>query len=71
MPCHHTLEAYLHAYLDGTGIAAEPKGALFLLISIDTGGSILPGHQQKGEKNDSVSPTTAGIVGAARQKIKP
>ena len=19
MPCHHTLEAYLHAYLDGTG----------------------------------------------------
>ena len=26
MPCHHTLEAYLHAYLDETGIGADPKG---------------------------------------------
>jgi integrase len=32
MPCHHTLEAYLHAYLDGTGIADEPKGPLFRTI---------------------------------------
>ncbi|WP_415868350.1 tyrosine-type recombinase/integrase [Burkholderia ubonensis] len=38
MPCHHTLEAYLHAYLDKTGIAAEPKGALFRTIARGTGG---------------------------------
>ena len=32
MPCHHTLEAYLHAYLDGTRIADDPKGPLFRTI---------------------------------------
>jgi site-specific recombinase XerC len=37
MPCHHTLEAYLHAYLDGTGIGGEPKGPLFRTIARGTG----------------------------------
>ncbi|MFX1740002.1 tyrosine-type recombinase/integrase [Paraburkholderia sp. A1RI_3L] len=37
IPCHHTLEAYLHAYLDGTGISAEPKGPLFRTIARGTG----------------------------------
>ncbi|MFM0133332.1 tyrosine-type recombinase/integrase [Paraburkholderia sediminicola] len=37
MPCHHTLEAYLHAYLDGTGIGADPKGPLFRTIRRGTG----------------------------------
>src|SRR5246127_1318777 len=37
MPCHHTLEAYLHAYLDGTGIVNEPKGPLFRTIARGTG----------------------------------
>jgi len=37
MPCHHTLEAYLHAYLDGTGLASDPKGTLFRTIARDTG----------------------------------
>ena len=37
MPCHHTLEAYLHAYLDGTGIAVDPKGPLFRTIGRGTG----------------------------------
>jgi integrase len=32
MPCHHTLEAYLHAYIDGTGIGDDPKGPLFRTI---------------------------------------
>jgi hypothetical protein len=32
MPCHHTLETYLHAYIDGTGIGDDPKGALFRTI---------------------------------------
>ncbi|MGF6939330.1 site-specific recombinase XerD [Paraburkholderia sp. UCT70] len=40
MPCHHTLEAYLHAYLEhlsGTGIAGDPKGPLFRTIARGTG----------------------------------
>ncbi|WP_174246376.1 tyrosine-type recombinase/integrase [Burkholderia sp. L27(2015)] len=37
MPCHHTLEAYLHAYLDGTGIASDAKGPLFRTIQRGTG----------------------------------
>ena len=28
MPCHHTLEEYLHAYLDGCGLAGETKGSV-------------------------------------------
>jgi len=37
MPCHHTLEAYLHAYLDGAGIADDAKGSLFRTIQRGTG----------------------------------
>jgi integrase len=37
MPCHHNLETYLHAYLDGGGIAADPKGPLFRTIGRVTG----------------------------------
>jgi site-specific recombinase XerC len=37
MPCHHTLEAYLHAYLDGTGIAVDLKRPLFRTIRRGTG----------------------------------
>lgn len=37
MPCHHTLEAYLHAYLDGTGIGNDPKGPLFRTVRRGTG----------------------------------
>jgi site-specific recombinase XerD len=32
MPCHHNLEAYLHAYIDGCGLARDPKGPLFRTI---------------------------------------
>ena len=32
MPCHHNLETYLLAYIEGTGIAADPKGPLFRTI---------------------------------------
>jgi site-specific recombinase XerD len=37
MPCHHTLEAYLHEYLDGVGIAGDPKGWLFRTVARGTG----------------------------------
>ncbi len=37
MPCHHTLEDYLHAYIDGCGLAKMPKAALFRTIGRGTG----------------------------------
>lgn len=37
MPCHHNLEAYLHAYIDGCGLASDPKGLLFRTIGRGTG----------------------------------
>src|SRR5580658_3230430 len=37
MPCHHTLEAYLHAYLEGVGIADDAKSPLFRTIQRGTG----------------------------------
>lgn len=36
MPCHHSLEEYLHAYLDGAGIAGDTKGPLFRTIGRGT-----------------------------------
>ena len=36
MPCHHSLEEYLHAYLDGAGIAGDAKGPLFRTIGRGT-----------------------------------
>ena len=36
MPCHHNLEAYLHAYIDGCGLADDPKGPLFRTIGRGT-----------------------------------
>jgi len=37
MPCHHNLEAYLHAYIDRCGLADDPKGPLFRTIGRGTG----------------------------------
>jgi integrase/recombinase XerC len=36
MPCHHNLEVYLHAYIDGCDLASDPKGALFRTIGRGT-----------------------------------
>ncbi len=36
MPCHHNLESYLDAYLDGSGTRQDPKGPLFRTIGRDT-----------------------------------
>jgi len=32
MPCHHALEDYLHAYIDGCGLGDDPKAPLFRTI---------------------------------------
>jgi integrase len=37
MPCHHNLESYLHAYIDGAGLANDPKASLFQTYSRATG----------------------------------
>lgn len=37
MPCHHNLEEYLVAYIDGTGLRDDPKGLLFRTIGRGTG----------------------------------
>jgi site-specific recombinase XerC len=36
MPCHHNLEEYLTAYLDGGGLRGDPKGPLFRTIGRGT-----------------------------------
>jgi integrase/recombinase XerC len=36
MPCHHNLEVYLHAYIDGCRLGNDPKGALFRTIGRGT-----------------------------------
>jgi site-specific recombinase XerD len=36
MPCHHNLETYLHAYIDGCALAGDPKGPLFRTIGRGT-----------------------------------
>lgn len=37
MPCHHNLEEYLIAYLDGAGLRDDPKGPLFRTVQRGTG----------------------------------
>lgn len=37
MACHHSLEEYLHAYIDGCGLGDDPKGPLFRTILRGTG----------------------------------
>jgi site-specific recombinase XerD len=37
MPCHHNLENYLHAYIDGAGLAGDPKAVLFRTAIARTG----------------------------------
>ena len=37
MPCHHNLEEYLTAYIDGAGLRDDPDGPLFRTIGRGTG----------------------------------
>jgi integrase len=37
MPCHHNLEAYLHAWLDTSGLRLEPKAPLFPTVAAGKG----------------------------------
>lgn len=37
MPCHHNFEAWLHAYIEESGLAGQPKAALFRTIGRGSG----------------------------------
>lgn len=37
MPCHHNLEEYLYAYINGCGLTADRRGPLFRTIARGTG----------------------------------
>jgi site-specific recombinase XerD len=37
MPCHHNLETYIAAYIDGAGLADDPNGPLFRTVGRGTG----------------------------------
>jgi hypothetical protein len=37
IPCHHNLEEYLLAYLDGAGLRDDPKGPPFRTLGRGTG----------------------------------
>ncbi|MGC1860796.1 MAG: integrase, partial [Methylocystis sp.] len=64
MPCHHNLEAYLHEYIDGAGLAKEPKAILFQSYSRATGqliGNPLPqanAHAMVQRRDQSAGITT-------------
>jgi site-specific recombinase XerD len=46
MPCHHNLESYLTAYIEGADLGQDPKGPLFRTIGRGTGQlSRTPLHQ--------------------------
>ena len=41
MPCHHNLEAYLHAYIDSCGLDGEPKAPLWQAVIPTLGGAFV------------------------------
>ena len=48
MPCHHTLEEYLEAYIDGAGIDADGKAFLFRTARGRSGRALEPSHGAAG-----------------------
>ena len=63
MPCHHNLEAWLHAYIEETGIGADPKGPLFRTIGSGTGKlTITPLPQQNAHAMIRRRADAAGIA---------
>ena len=49
MPCHHNLEAYLTAYINGAGLAEDPKWPLFYTIGRGKGRSLTRTALQQAE----------------------
>jgi site-specific recombinase XerD len=64
MPCHHNLETYLNGYIDGAGIAGDPKGPLFRTIGRSKGRPLTRTPLQQAETYEMITrrKTTAGIA---------
>ena len=59
MPCHHNLEAYLHAYIEGAGLASDPKALLFQTYSrVDR-----PAHRQSPAPGERLRDDSAARAG--------
>jgi site-specific recombinase XerD len=64
MPCHHNLETYLNTYVEGTGIAGDPKGPLFRTIGRSKGGPLTRTSLQQAEAYEMITrgENAAGIA---------
>jgi site-specific recombinase XerD len=66
MPCHHNLETYLHAYIDGCGLAADPRGPLFRTIGRLKGRPLTRTPLAQAEAYDMIARRAAAIGIAAK-----
>jgi site-specific recombinase XerD len=55
MPCHHNLETYLNAYVEGAGLAADPKGPLFRTIGRSKGRPLTRTPLQQAEAYEMIT----------------
>jgi site-specific recombinase XerD len=64
MPCHHNLETYLNAYIDGAGIAGDPRGPLFRTMGRSKGRPLTRTPLQQAEAYEMITrrKNAAGIA---------
>jgi len=64
MPCHHNLETYLNAYVEGAGIAGDPKGPLFRTMGRSKGRPLTRTPLQQAEAYEMITrrKNAAGIA---------
>lgn len=64
MPCHHNLETYLTAYMEGAGLAGDPKGPLFRTIGRSKGRPLTRTRLQQAEAYEMITrrKNAAGIA---------
>jgi len=59
MPCHHHLETYHTAYIEGAGLVGNPKGPLFVTIGRGTG-LVADAHPSAREERQCDDPPARG-----------
>ena len=64
MPCHHKLETYLNAYIEGASLTGDPKGPLFRTIGRSRGRPLTRAPLQQAEAYEMITrrKTAAGIA---------
>jgi integrase len=63
-PCHHNLEEYLTAYLDGADLRGDPKGPLFRRQRI-RGGRIRTSVRPQDLRQSELARCTSDILGGS------